>query len=113
MNKKTPKKTHKCPSPQKHRGGRQKALPSPEPKKVAPRPQYKFSTELLRMRIRERYGTFKNFADALGISPVSLGQKLSYMRPITRNDIVACSELLEIPKDKWDAYFFTVIDEKE
>lgn len=61
-------------------------------------------------RVREainiKYGTLQKFADAVGISYVSLVRKLSSKSEFTRVEMEKCCELLDIPFEVIHEYFF-------
>lgn len=60
----------------------------------------------LRGRIVEKYRNNRAFADALGVSPNTICNKLSGKKNITINDINKWSELLDIDIDDVGHYFF-------
>lgn len=57
-------------------------------------------------RIIEKYGTRKNFAKAMKISPETLSKRLSGKRDFSRDEIYNISSLLEIPFNELEPYFF-------
>lgn len=65
-----------------------------------------FDYSKLRGRIRERYGTESNFADALGIGRVSLSKRLNNALDFNRIEMLRACDLLEIPSQEMHAYFF-------
>lgn len=67
-----------------------------------------FNYAKLRGKIREVFGTQKAFADALGISSVSLSKKLNNMVEFTQEEINRSCELLHIVTVEIPVYFFTV-----
>lgn len=60
----------------------------------------------LRGKIKEVYRTEKAFAEALGISTVSLSSKLNGIVQFTQREIDRSCELLDIPKRFIPVYFF-------
>ena len=60
-------------------------------------------------RIIEKFGTRRNFAEAVGISENSMSQKLSHKMAITTDDIKkwCLPEFLDIPCNQIGVYFFT------
>lgn len=67
-----------------------------------------FNYAKLRGKIREVFGTQKAFADALGISSVSLSKKLNNMVEFTQEEINRSCELLHIVAGEIPVYFFMV-----
>lgn len=66
----------------------------------------KFDHSKLRGRIKEKYGTESEFANALGIGRVSLSQRLNNILEFTRQEIYMCSILLDFPAEQIPEYFF-------
>lgn len=66
-----------------------------------------FDYSKLRGRIRERYGTESNFADALGIGRVSLSKRLNNMLDFSRIEMLRSCDLLDITSQEMPSYFFT------
>lgn len=66
-----------------------------------------FDYSKLRGRIVEKYGTIRNFAEALEMSLVSVSKKLNNKSEISRRDIVKWSKLLDIEANEYYEYFFT------
>lgn len=60
----------------------------------------------IRGRIVEIFGTQSRFAEALGMSEVTVICKLSKKSNFTLNDIKRWSELLKIPIEEIGIYFF-------
>lgn len=60
----------------------------------------------LRGRIKEKFGTQKAFAEAMGMSTVSLSKRLSGKLDWKTPEIVRACELLEIPLEENALYFF-------
>lgn len=66
-----------------------------------------FEYRKLRGRIVEKFGTVSNFAEHIGISIVSVSNKLRGVTQFSQNDIVLWCETLEIPLSDSGTYFFT------
>lgn len=67
-----------------------------------------FDYSKLRGRIREKFGSEKKFAEALGVSNVSVSNKFNKKDGgLSQETILKWAELLEIPKEKIGVYFFT------
>lgn len=60
----------------------------------------------LRGRIVEKFETQEKFAEALGITPGTLSQKLKNKSELKREEISKWCELLEISTDDLPSYFF-------
>ena len=69
-----------------------------------------FDYSKLRGRIIEKFGTYKAFAEAIGISENSMSQKLSGKMAITTDDIRKWSkvEYLDIDAEEIGVYFFKI-----
>ena len=67
-----------------------------------------FNFGLLREKIKNIFLTQENFADALGISRVSLNQRLNNISEFSSKEILKCCELLSIPLEDIPLYFFTL-----
>lgn len=69
-----------------------------------------FDYRKLRGRIVEKFGSIKAFADAYGISTVTMSNKLNGKVAISQDDIVkmASCEMLDIPPSRYHEYFFTL-----
>ena len=67
-----------------------------------------FDYSKLRGRINEKFGSIKAFAEAYGISPVSMSYKLNGKIAISMDDIVKMSapEFLDIHPSEYHTYFF-------
>lgn len=65
-----------------------------------------FEYSKLRGKIREFFGTEKEFAKALGISKTSLSAKLNGHVEFTQSEIASSVVLLEIPHDSIHILFF-------
>lgn len=61
----------------------------------------------LRGRIVEKFGTQKNFAEAMGWSTRTTSLKMKGKRFWKQTEITRASELLEITNDEVADYFFT------
>jgi len=61
----------------------------------------------LRGKIREVFGTQEAFADAMGMSTVTLSQRLNGISEWKTGEIVKACELLGIPLEQNSLYFFT------
>lgn len=61
----------------------------------------------LQGRIKEVCGTQEKFADALGISTVSLYKKLNNMSPWKQDEILNACKILQIDPRNIYVYFFT------
>ena len=60
----------------------------------------------LRGRIVEKYGTIKAFAEALGVSNVTISEKLNNKVGITRKDIETWSNILDISECDYGVFYF-------
>lgn len=61
----------------------------------------------LRGKIREVFGTQEAFAEAMGMSTVSISKRLNNKQEWKSNEIVKACMLLGIPLEKSAEYFFT------
>lgn len=61
----------------------------------------------LQGRIREVFGTQALFAEAVGLSAVSVSKKLNNGVEFSQREIMKSVEVLGIPSDEIPAYFFT------
>jgi hypothetical protein len=68
----------------------------------------KFSYSKLRGKIKEKFGSQKAFAEALGITEGTLTSKLQGYTYFTQNEIFRSIKILGIDPDKVTLYFFTV-----
>lgn len=66
-----------------------------------------FDYRKLKGRIIEKYGSQSNFADAYGISENTLSLKMRNKVRFTSDDIIAISDMLDIPENEIGSYFFT------
>lgn len=62
----------------------------------------------LRGRIKEKFGTQENFAEALNIGTVSLSKRLNCSLEFSQNEINRSVEILDIPREQIPVYFFTI-----
>lgn len=69
----------------------------------------KWNYAKLRGRIKEIFGTQEAFAKAIGISSVSLSQRLNNVLEFTQEEIFISCEVLNIPLTDMMSYFFTKI----
>ena len=69
----------------------------------------KWNYAKLRGRIKEIFGTQEAFAKAIGISSVSLSQRLNNALEFTQEEIFNSCEVLKIPLTDMMSYFFTKI----
>lgn len=58
-------------------------------------------------KIKEKYNTQKNFADALGIGNTSLNQRLNNKLEWTQDEMKKTMILFDEPLSKVNEYFFT------
>lgn len=66
----------------------------------------KFDYGKLRGKIRE-YGTQEMFANAIGISTVTLSERLNNKSQFTQNEISKAAETLQLVPEDIPIYFFT------
>jgi len=62
----------------------------------------------LQWRIREVYDTQENFAKILGISKISLSEKLSNLKKFSQSEINKIHSLLFVRDEDLRGYFFTL-----
>lgn len=62
----------------------------------------------LRGRIKEKFGTQENFAEALEIGTVSLSKRLNCSLEFSQNEINRAVDVLDIPREQIPDYFFTI-----
>ena len=60
----------------------------------------------LRGRIIEMFGTIEKFAEFIGITRVTVSNKLNGKSKFTRDDILFWSSALKIAQDDMGCYFF-------
>jgi len=68
--------------------------------------QYNYNYNKLRGRIVEKYKTQTNFSAALGMSEVSVSNRLVGKNEFYQSDIERWAELLDIAPSDYAAYFF-------
>ncbi len=61
----------------------------------------------LRGRIVEKYGTLKNFSAAIGLTPTTLGKKVTNKAGWSQDEVIEASKLLDIKDTEYATYFFT------
>ena len=61
----------------------------------------------LRGRIVEKYGTFSNFSNELGVNITIVSRKMHSKVGFTKADILKWCDLLDISLDEIGSYFFT------
>lgn len=66
-----------------------------------------FDYRKLRGRIVEKCGSVEGFAKALGITPTTVGRKLSAKSSWSQDEIINACDVLDIPASSITAYFFT------
>jgi transcriptional regulator with XRE-family HTH domain len=59
-------------------------------------------------RIIEKCGTRKAFAKAIGLTPETISMRLSGKRDFSRDEIFRIAQVLEIPYNELEPYFFCV-----
>lgn len=67
-------------------------------------PHFKYAK--LRGRIKEKFGTQGRFAEAVGLSPITISRKLTGKMAFSSDDIERWCGLLEIPLKEAGVYFF-------
>ncbi len=65
-----------------------------------------FNFEKLRRKIRGKYDRMKDFAVELNLDATTLSKKLNNVTDFTASEILKASELLDIPINELDTYFF-------
>lgn len=66
-----------------------------------------FDYSKLKGKIKEIYGTQTEFANAIGLSFVSVSKKLNNLRQFKQSDIAKISRVLNIAEEDIPIYFFT------
>lgn len=66
-----------------------------------------FDYSAFRGKIREKYGTEREFANAIGMNPSTLSLKLSNKLEFSQQDIIAAMKALQATSDMIEPYFFT------
>ena len=67
----------------------------------------KFTYLKLRGRIVEKYRTLEAFAEAIGVSVVSVSKKLNAKSQFTQKDIILWSRALDIPETEISDFYFS------
>lgn len=65
-----------------------------------------FDYSKLRGRIVEKYGSQRQFADAVGVSEQTITSKMNGRVAISQDDVITWSELLDIEAVDIGVYFF-------
>lgn len=65
-----------------------------------------YNTSKLQTRIIEKFGTLTAFAERIGMDKSTLSKLLSEGREWKGSNLIKAVELLEIPYDEIDSYFF-------
>ena len=65
-----------------------------------------FDYSLLKGKIKEKCGTQRNFAQKMGLSNVSISEKLNSKSGWTQAEICRASEILDIAPILIESYFF-------
>lgn len=60
----------------------------------------------LRGKIIEKFGTYKAFAEALGVDSAAVSQKLNNIVGITQDDVIKWSKVLELELEEIGPIFF-------
>ena len=66
-----------------------------------------YKTDKLQSRIIEKFGTQAAFAEALGIDKSTLSRLINEGREWKGSKMMKAVEVLEIPAEEIDSYFFT------
>lgn len=66
-----------------------------------------FDYSKLKGKIKEIYGTQTEFANAIGLSFVSVSMKLNNLRQFKQSDITKICKVLNIAEEEIPIYFFT------
>lgn len=72
--------------------------------------QYNYSK--LTGLIKECYGTQERFAQAIGMGRVSFSQRINNKMEFRQSEIRTVMDVLEIPRESLEAYFFDVVTDK-
>ena len=67
-----------------------------------------FDFNKLRGRIKERYGSEKQFAEAMGMAQSNMSARLNGKIHWSADEIKLASDLLCVPDEELVAYFFTL-----
>lgn len=65
-----------------------------------------FEYRKLRGRVVEKYGTFAKFAEHIGLSTVSVSNKMRGITQFSQDDIIIWCDALDIPIAESGTYFF-------
>lgn len=65
-----------------------------------------FNYSKLRGRIKEKFGSEKNFAEAMDMKQSSLSSRLNQGTSFSQSEIIRASFLLDIDKEELAVYFF-------
>ena len=71
-----------------------------------------FNYDKLRGKIKEKYSTLTIFSRELGISRTALSERLNNKSNFSDSEMLKACELLEIPLEKVQEYFFNVYVQK-
>ena len=66
-----------------------------------------YDYSMLRGKIVEKYGSQKDFAKAIGLSPHTMSNRLNGKKPFTQPEICKIGEMLGIETEDLWRYFFT------
>lgn len=66
-----------------------------------------FDYSMFRGKIREKYGTEREFANAIGMNPSTLSLKLSNKLEFSQLDIIVSMKALKATSNLIEPYFFT------
>lgn len=65
-----------------------------------------FDYSKLRGRIVEKYGSIEAFSNEVSISNISVSKKLNNKVPLSRDDMIEWSGLLDIPLEEYGVFYF-------
>lgn len=66
-----------------------------------------FYYNALRARIKEKFGSFNEFAKHIGVSQKTMSFKLTGKCGLSQDDMITWGMLLDIPLEEFGLYFFT------
>lgn len=69
---------------------------------------YQYDYSSLKGLIVAKFGTIKEFSKALGITENSMSRKLNHLSCFTQDEIIKSSEILGIPSQQINKYFFKI-----
>lgn len=72
----------------------------------------KYKTDKLKARILEKCGSYKAFADMLGMGKTTLSKALSNGSEWRGSNLIKAIEILDIPSDEINSYFFEQADRR-